>query len=140
MGLLAVVPESEVSCALDMAGATLEQLPQRMQGDEGGGFVSELVSAMETCISRETTVDIFVAGTAEVLGGLSVESQACVKAFGTEHYHILELIAGGEAAARAMPVEAAAEIADDGFRMVQCFNDDELLALQLLMGRVLRQR
>ena len=63
----------------------------------------------------------------------------CLGALGLEHYHFLELVAGGEAAAQAMPPAQAAEIADDGFRMVKCFNDDELLALQLLMARVLRQ-
>ncbi|MCY4391869.1 MAG: hypothetical protein OXE43_07435 [Chloroflexi bacterium] len=139
MGVLASIPESEVSCILDTVGVTREEFPQRMQADDGGEFLTEIVNAAATCISRETTVDIFVADTAKVLGGLSEQSQTCLKAFGLEHYHFLELVAGGEAAARAMPAAQAAEIADDGFRMVKCFNDDELLALQLLMARVLRQ-
>ena len=136
--LLVSIPESEASCVLDMVGVTPEQLPQRMQADAGSDFVSEIVSAAATCISQDTSVNIFVSGTADTLGGLSDQSQTCLKAFGMEHYHFLELVAGGEAAAQAMPEEVAAEIADDGFRMVQCFNDDELLALQLLMARVLR--
>ena len=74
-----------------------------------------------------------------MLGGLSPQSQSCLRDFGLEHYDFLELVSGGEAAARAMPAAEAAEIADDGFRMVQCFNDDELLALQRLMAGVLLQ-
>ena len=139
MEILAFIPESEASCILDTVGVTREQLPQRMQADAGGGFVSEIVSAAATCISQDTSVNIFVADTGRALGGLSDQSQTCLRAFGMEHYHFLELVAGGEAAAQAMPAAVAAEIADDGFRMVQCFNDDELLALQRLMAWVLRQ-
>ena len=139
VGLLEFIPESEASCIFDTVGVTPEQLPQRMQADADGGFMSEFLSAAGECISEETSVNFFVDDTAKVLGGLSDQSQTCLKAFGMEHYHFLELVAGGEAAAREMPAAVAAEIADDGLRMVQCFNDDELLALQLLMARVLRQ-
>ena len=139
VGLLEFIPESEASCIFDMVGVAPEQFPQRMQADADGGFMSEFLSAAGECISEETSVNFFVSGTAEVLGGLSPQSQSCLRDFGLEHYHFLELISGGEATARAMPAAEAAEIADDGFRMVQCFNDDELLALQRLMAEVLRQ-
>lgn len=139
MEILAFIPESEASCVLDTVGVTREQLPQRMQADAGGGFVSEIVSAAATCISKDTSINIFVADTGKVLGGLSDQSQTCLKAFGMENYHFFELVAGGEAAAQAMPAAAVAEIVDDGLKMVECFNDDELLALQrLITARVLR--
>ena len=137
--ILEFIPESEASCILDTVGVTPQQFPQRMQADASGDFVSEIVSAAGTCISQDTSVNIFVADTGTALGGLSDQTQTCLKAFGMEHFHFLELVAGGEAAAGAMSAAEAAEIADDGFRMVKCFNDDELLALQLLMARVLRQ-
>ena len=138
--VLAFIPESEASCIFDTVGVTPEQIPQRMQADAGGGFLNEIVNAAATCISEETSINIFVADTGRVLGGLSDQSQTCLKAFGMENYHFLELVAGGEAAARAMPAAEAAEIVDDGLRMVECFNDDELLALQrLITARVLRQ-
>ncbi|MCY4621289.1 MAG: hypothetical protein OXD34_05565 [bacterium] len=137
--VFAFIPESEAFCILATVGVTLEEIPQRMQADEGGSFLTEIQNAAATCISQETSVNIFVADTADALGGLSEQSQTCLQAFGMEHYHFLEFIVGGEAAARAMSAAQAAEIADDGFRMVKCFNDDELLALQLLMARVLQQ-
>ncbi|MCY4448530.1 MAG: hypothetical protein OXE02_06760 [Chloroflexi bacterium] len=138
--ILAFIPTAEAACLLDAVGVTPEQLPQRIQADAGGGFVNELLSAVPTCISEETSINIFVADTGKVLGGLSDQSQTCLKAFGMENYHFFELVAGGQAAAQAMPAAAVAAIVDDGLRMVECFNDDELLALQrLITARVLRQ-
>lgn len=131
--IVAVIPASEVECLR-------ENLTQEQYGRLLGGTVFEsfdLSEAVEDCISEESHVPILVSITATLIGGLSDESAACVTRFGMDHPHYTAMVHPHTYDIETMRPEELVEIADDGIRIWNCFNDDEFQRMQAIYTEAL---
>ena len=124
--LIDVLPESEVDCIRE--DLTDEEFNMLRNSTIHEAFNS--TDALSNCITDEGYVEIFVAITDSQGGGLSEESLMCVADFARGHPHYVALINPDSIDQSSMTPSEISEIADDGLRMWECLNDDEVRRMQ----------
>ena len=94
-------------------------------------------SALSNCIAEESYLPIFIAITGSKAGGLIEESHSCLVDFGENHPHYVALVGAGAYEASELSEEDLLEFAQDGLRLFECLNDDELQMMQGLISEAL---
>ena len=64
------------------------------------------------------------------MGATSDESRACIAEFSLAHSHYVELVRAYAEHAEDLSPEDFLEIAEDGFKLFSCLNDEELTTFQ----------
>ena len=64
------------------------------------------------------------------MGTTSDESRACIAEFSLAHSHYVELVRAYAEHAEDLSPEDFLEIAEDGFKLFSCLNDEELATFQ----------
>ncbi len=124
--IIGMIPESEASCIQD--ALTDEDYAALLGSTATQGFgMSDSVTA---CISQESYVPIFVSVIGSQTGGLSDNSRACITEFASGHPRYAALVNPTLLDFSSTSVEDLVEIADNGIKMWECFNDEELLRMQ----------
>ena len=131
--LMAALTEEEITCFTDAFGITREQL-EALVGARQPGQIS---AAGTPCITDETNGRVLVTMLSPQVGGLSEGSAICITNFAVVHSHLMELARVGAFDPSAMSEDEFVEIVEDGLRLYNCMNDDELRALQNAMAHAL---
>ena len=126
MNIIGMIPESEAACIQEKM--TDEDYAALLDSTAAGAFgMSDSVTA---CISPESYVPIFVSVIGSQTGGLSDDSQACITEFAGGHPRYVALVNPTLLDFSSTSIEDLVEIADNGVKMWECFNDEEILRMQ----------
>ncbi len=124
--IVGMIPESEAACIQE--ALTDEDYAALLGSTATQGFgMSDSVTA---CISQESYVPIFASVIGSQTGGLSDNSRACITEFASGHPRYVALVNPTLLDFSSTSVEDLVEIADNGIKMWECFNDEELLRMQ----------
>ncbi len=136
-----VLAADEVSCLRDaLPGGGFEALAGTTSMVAGDGVPAGAAG----CFGTDTHERIFLKVTSERVGGMQGTTRACLQRFAGEHRDYVRLIAAAEtgtvpvaAFGAGAPQDAVIDLARDGWRLFDCFNDEELLRYQLLTSAAL---
>ena len=124
--IIGMIPESEAACIQEALTDQDYAVLQGATATQGFGM-SDSVSA---CISQESYVPIFVSIIGSQTGGLSDNSRACVTEFASDYPRYIALVNPTLLDFSSTSIDDLVEIADNGIKLWECFNDEELLRMQ----------
>ncbi len=124
--IIGTIPESEAACIQEALTDEDYAALQGATATQGFGMSDSVTD----CISQESYVPIFVSVIGSQTGGLSDNSRACITEFAGGHPRYIALVNPTLLDFSSTSVEDLVEIADNGIKMWECFNDEELLRMQ----------
>ena len=131
--IIAVLPEPEAACVRETLSE--DRFAALLDATVHEAFAA--TDALSGCISDETYVQIFVAITESLAGGLGDGSRGCLEAFGRNHPDYVGLIRAGIYGTTAMTAAEFRGIVEDGLVMFECLSDGELRRIQALAAEAL---
>ena len=131
--IIAVLPEPEAACVRETLSE--DRFAALLDATVHEAFAA--TDALSGCISDETYVQIFVAITESLAGGLGDGSRGCLEAFGRDHPDYVGLIRAGIYGTTAMTAAEFRGIVEDGLGMFECLSDGELRRIQALAAEAL---
>ncbi len=131
--IIAVLPEPEAACVRESLSE--DRFAELLDATVHEAFAD--ADALSGCLSGETYVQIFVAITESLVGGLGDGSRGCLEAFGREHPDYVGLIRAGIYGTTAMTAAEFRGIVEDGLGMFECLSDGELRRIQGLAAEAL---
>ena len=123
--------EDVINCYLEGLGMPREQFEILVETAFAAGTSS--TTQGPDCLNIETIAEILVILASKMVGGLTDESAACIRAFGIDHPEFLELMALGDFDPESMTEEEFVQIAVPGLGVFDCFTISELLPVQALV-------
>ena len=126
--VIAVIPGREADCVRE--NLTQEEFDALLEVTVHEAF-SE-TEALSDCLSDDSYVVIFVAITDSLAGGLSGDSQSCLRDFGNTHPEFIGLIEAGVFGTSGMTEGRFRSVVEDGLGMFTCLSDGELRRMQAL--------
>lgn len=131
--IIAVLPEPEAACVRESLSE--DRFAALLDATVHEAFAA--TDALSGCISDETYVQIFVAITESLTGGLGDGSRGCLEAFGKEHPDYVGLIRAGIYGTTATTAAEFRGVVEDGLGMFECLSDGELRRIQGLAAEAL---
>ncbi len=131
--IIAVLPEPEAACVRESLSE--DRFAALLDATVHEAFAA--MDALSGCISDETYVQIFVAITESLTGGLGDGSRGCLEAFGRDHPDYVGLIRAGIYGTTAMTAAEFRGVVEDGLGMFECLSDGELRRIQGLAAEAL---
>ena len=131
--IIAVLPGPEDSCVRESLSEG--QFAELLDATVHEAFAA--TDALSGCLSDETYVQIFVAITESLAGGLGDGSRGCLEAFGRDHPDYVGLIRAGTYGTTAMTAAEFRRIVEGGLGMFECLSDGELRRIQGLAAEAL---
>ena len=131
--IIAVLPEPEAACVRESLSE--DRFAALLDATVHEAFAA--TDALSGCISDETYVQIFVAITESLTGGLGDGSRGCLEAFGRDHPDYVGLIRAGIYGTTAMTAAEFRGVVEDGLGMFECLSDGEIRRIQGLAAEAL---
>ncbi len=131
--IIAVLPEAEAECVRESLSE--DRFAALLDATVHEAFAA--TDALSGCISDEAYVQIFVAITESLAGGLGDGSRGCLEAFGRDHPDYVGLIGAGIYGTTAMTAAEFRSVVEDGLGMFECLSDGELRRIQALAAEAL---
>lgn len=128
---LDAMSDDVIKCFTDALGMNREQFEMLVETAFAAG--SSSTTAVPDCITNETLIEIVVALSSSLIGGLSDESADCVRAFGAANPEYLALMAAGDYDPATMTEAEFAEVSIRGLDITDCLTATEILAMQALV-------
>ena len=126
---LDVLAEAEVECLRtslpESVFALIANAPSL-----AGGELADAPPQLLACLTPESLARLPAEVLIHALGATSDTSHACVLAFVAEHGHYIDLVRRLADSAENLSPEEFLEIADDGLKLFNCMNDEELIRIQ----------
>ena len=122
---LDVLTETEVECLQTNLPASVYAMIENAPSVAGGELQAAPPQLTE-CLTAESLARLPAEILIHGLGATSEGSHDCVIAFVGEHGHYIELVRRLAESAESLSEEEFVEIADDGFKLFNCMNEEEL--------------
>ena len=131
--IIAVLPEPEAACVRERLSE--DRFAVLLDATVHEAFAA--TDALSDCLSGETYVQIFVAITESLAGGLGDGSRGCLEAFGRDHPDYVGLVRAGIYGTTAMTAAEFRRTVEDGLGMFECLSNGELRRIQGLAAEAL---
>ena len=128
---LNAMSDDVIDCYLDALGMSLEQFKALMEMAFAAGSAS--TTEGPDCRDQETLLELIISLFSAVIGGLSDESDRCLREIYTAHPEFVALMAAGDFDPEEMTEEEFVEIATLGVVVFDCLTVAELILMQALI-------